>query len=105
MVQLASRMPVGLGAIAGTLYWAKNRPPLPLFAIEPRSSSDALMTVEAKLQEYISNGAALGWLIDRKTRTVHIYRPNCEPEILTHPPTVSGDPELPGFVLPMARVW
>ncbi len=56
-------------------------------------------------KEYIDNGALLGFLIDRKNRKVYIYRPNQEPEILDNPETVNGDPELPGFVLRMAKIW
>lgn len=43
--------------------------------------------------------------IDRKNRKVYIYRPEKEPEILDNPETVSADPELPGFVLRMAKIW
>lgn len=57
------------------------------------------------MQEYIDNGASLGWLIDRQQRKVYIYRPNRETEILDNPESVSGDPELPGFVLQMAKIW
>jgi Uma2 family endonuclease len=57
------------------------------------------------MQEYLANGALLGWLIDRKNCTVHIYRPDQEPEILDNPEIISGAPELPGFVLRMAKIW
>jgi Uma2 family endonuclease len=57
------------------------------------------------MSEYIANGAILGWLIDRKNRKVYIYRPNQELEILNAPETISGDPELPGFELVMAKIW
>jgi Uma2 family endonuclease len=57
------------------------------------------------MQEYIANGALLGWLIDRRNRNVYIYRPNQEPQLLENPETVSGDPELPGFVLRLAKIW
>jgi len=73
--------------------------------IELRSSSDTLTSLQDKMQEYMVNGALLGWLIDRKNRTVHVYRLNQEPEILGNPETVSGEPELPGFVLRMAKIW
>ncbi len=56
-------------------------------------------------EEYIANGTLLGWLIDRQNRQVYIYRPHREPEILNAPETISGDPELPGFVLVMAKIW
>lgn len=84
---------------------ASFAPICPDFVIELRSTSDPLGELQAKMQEYIDNGAVLGWLIDRKNQTVHIYRPNQAPEILNHPDTVSADPELPGLTLQMAKVW
>jgi len=84
---------------------ASFAPICPDFVIELRSASDTMTGLQAKLEEYIANGAMLGWLIDRKNRTVHIYRPSQAPEILDNPETVSGDPELPGFVLQMAKIW
>jgi Uma2 family endonuclease len=84
---------------------ASFAPICPDFVIELRSSSDTLTSLQAKMTEYIANGARLGWLIDRKNRSVHLYRPNREPEILEAPEIMSGDPELPGFVLQMAKIW
>ena len=84
---------------------ASFAPICPDFVIELRSSSDTLSGLQDKMQEYIDNGASLGWLIDRKNRKVYIYRPNQEPEVLDNPEIVSGDPELPGFVLQMAKIW
>lgn len=84
---------------------ASFAPICPDFVIELRSASDRLTTLQDKLQEYMASGAALGWLIDRKDRKVYIYRPNQETKILDNPATVTGDPELPGFVLQMAKIW
>ena len=61
--------------------------------------------LKAKMQEYIENGVSLGWLIDRPNRTVYVYRPNQEVQILENPEQVSGDPELPGFRLLMSKIW
>ncbi|MGE0132151.1 MAG: Uma2 family endonuclease [Blastocatellales bacterium] len=81
-------------------------PPLcPDFVIELRSNTDRLGMLKDKMQEYIDNGARLGWLIDPIERKVWVYRPDVEAERLDNPATVSGDPELPGYVLPMDRVW
>jgi Uma2 family endonuclease len=84
---------------------ASFAPLSPDFVIELRSSSDTLSSLQTKMQEYIDNGAVIGLLIDRKNRTVHLYRPNHTPDILDNPETVSADPELPGFVLRMAKIW
>lgn len=43
--------------------------------------------------------------MDRANRTVYIYRPNVLVETLADPASVSGDPELPGLSVNMARVF
>ncbi len=80
-------------------------PLCPAFVVELRSPSDPLPAVEAKMREYLDNGSRLGWLIDPQSRRVQVYRPGAEVEILDAPQTVSGAPELPGFVLQLAGVW
>ena len=81
-------------------------PPLcPDFVVELRSTSDRIQIIRDKMQEYIDNGARLGWLIDPTTRTVEIYEPGEEVETLYNPDRVAGDPVLPGFILDMKRVW
>jgi Uma2 family endonuclease len=77
----------------------------PDFVIELRSGSDTLVSLPEKMQEYLENGALLGWLIDRENRRVYIYRPQQEPEIAQHPEFILGDPELSGFSLRMAKIW
>ncbi|WP_392481711.1 Uma2 family endonuclease [Nostoc sp. C110] len=84
---------------------ASFAPICPDFVIELRSSSDRLIKLQEKMQEYIDNGASLGWLIDRQNRKVYIYRPNREVEILENPEAVSGNPELPEFILRMTKIW
>ncbi|MFB2879900.1 Uma2 family endonuclease [Floridanema aerugineum] len=74
-------------------------PLCPDFVVELRSPSDSLTELREKMQEYIENGARLGWLIDRKNKRVEIYRPNQEVEIMENPVTLSGEDVLPGFVL------
>ena len=84
---------------------ASFAPICPDFVIELRCASDSPKGLQNKMQEYIENGVSLGFLVDRKNRKVYIYRPDREPEILDNPETVSADPELPGFVLRMAKIW
>jgi Uma2 family endonuclease len=84
---------------------ASFAPICPDFVIELRSSSDRLSTLQDKMQEYIDNGALLGFLIDRKAKTVHLYRPQQVPQILENPVAVQGDPELSGFTLTMSKIW
>jgi Uma2 family endonuclease len=84
---------------------ASFAPICPDFVVELRSASDRLATLQDKMQEYIDNGASLGFLIDRQNRTVHLYRPQKSPEILANPTEVAGDPELPSFTLRMSKIW
>jgi len=80
-------------------------PPLcPDFVIELRSSTDRLSELQAKMQEYIDNGARLGWLINRKDQQVEIYRPAQEKEILRAPLKLSGEDVLPGFSLDLEGI-
>src|ERR1041385_2745165 len=44
--------------------WNKFLPLCPDFVLELRSPSDRLAALQEKLQEYILNGAQLGWLLD-----------------------------------------
>ncbi|MDF0553474.1 Uma2 family endonuclease [Kamptonema sp. UHCC 0994] len=83
----------------------KFLPLCPDFVIELRSPSDSLQTLRSKMQEYIDNGARLGWLIDPKRRVIEIYRPDRDVEILSSPSTVSGEDVLPGFVLDLTQIW
>ena len=77
----------------------------PDFVLELRSQSDRIHEVQDKIQEYMENGARLGWLIDPQNRRVHVYRPGQAVEILEGPTAVSGDPVLPGFTLDMSAIW
>lgn len=80
-------------------------PLCPDFVIELRSHTDRLSVVQAKMQEYMENGAQLGWLIDPLEKQVYVYRPQIPPERLDAPMTLSGDTVLAGFVLDLADIW
>ncbi|MFP3942088.1 MAG: Uma2 family endonuclease [Thermoanaerobaculia bacterium] len=80
-------------------------PLCPDFVVEIRSPSDALPELEAKMEEYLDNGARLGWLIDPSRRRVSVYRPGRPVEVLEEPGEIAGDPELPGFVFSLGPVW
>ncbi|MBH8573902.1 Uma2 family endonuclease [Nostocaceae cyanobacterium CENA369] len=82
----------------------KFAPICPDFVIELRSRTDSLKELQEKMQEYIENGAQLGWLIDRKNKRVEIYRPGKDVEILNNPTSLSGENVLPGFVLNLKKI-
>ena len=80
-------------------------PLCPDFVIELRSPSDPLTPLEAKMREYLENGARLGWLLDPGEKKVHVYQPEEDIQILENPRKVSGDPVLQGFVLDLRPIW
>ena len=51
------------------------------------------------MDEYIANGAQLGWRIGPQARRVYVYRPNVVVEVLENRVKVSGELVLPGLVL------
>jgi Uma2 family endonuclease len=80
-------------------------PICPDFVVELRSQTDDLSKLEAKMERWIANGVQLGWLIDPENRTVSVYRPHEQPEILTYPTSVQGHGVMAGFELVLARIW
>lgn len=80
-------------------------PLCPDFIVELLSPSDSLKVGQDKMKEYIDNGARLGWLINRKSQQVEIYRQETEVEILQYPTSLSGEDMLPGFLLNLESIW
>jgi Uma2 family endonuclease len=83
----------------------KFAPLCPDFVVELLSPSDSLKETQEKMKEYRDNGARLGWLINRKSRQVEIYRPGQDVEVLESPARLSGETVLPGFVLNLEPIW
>lgn len=63
----------------------------PDFVLELRSKTDSLKELQAKIQEYLDNGASLGWLINIQGQTVKIYRPGQQVEKRIKPDTLDGE--------------
>lgn len=80
-------------------------PPIaPDFVLELMSPTDRLKETQDKMKEYMDNGVKLGWLINRKTRLVEIYRQGTV-DVLENPTELSGEDVLPGFVLNLENIW
>jgi Uma2 family endonuclease len=89
-----------------TLEQKQKFPPIsPDFVLELMSPTDSLKDTQDKMQEYMNNQVKLGWLINRKTRRVEIYRQGQEVEVLESPTQLSGEDILPGFVLNLRSLW
>ncbi|HEX8635488.1 MAG TPA: Uma2 family endonuclease [Pyrinomonadaceae bacterium] len=81
-------------------------PPLcPDFVVELRSRTDTLKNLRQKMEEYMANGAQLGWLIDPQERRVYVYRPAAAVAQLDDPRTISGEYVLRGLELKLQEIW
>ena len=65
-------------------------PICPEFVIELRSPSDSLPELQAKMRLWVANGAEVAWLVDPSRKTVEIYRPGREAEVLEGGSAVEG---------------
>ena len=76
--------------------------------LQAKMTSDPAPTTgareRARMQEYLDNGVKLGWLIEPTAKTVEIYRPQQQVEILNNPQTLSGEDVLPGFSLDLSEI-
>ncbi|WP_421654709.1 Uma2 family endonuclease [Leptothermofonsia sp. ETS-13] len=83
----------------------KFAPLCPDFVLELKSPTDELSILQAKLQEYMNNGAQLGWLIVPETQQVFVYLLGQDVRVFYRPNTLTGDPVLPGFAMDLIPIW
>ena len=80
-------------------------PLCPDFVIEVRSPCDNLKALQDKMQEYIENGASLGWLIDTEARQVLVFQPQQKLVSLEQSEVLSANEVLMGFKLDLKKIW
>ena len=90
-----------LGSASLEQYWHL----CPDFVIELKSAMDRHRIVQAKMREWVENGAQLGWLIDPRVRSVTIYRRGSAAEERRNVESVEGEGMVAGFVLDLAPIW
>ncbi len=80
-------------------------PPLcPDFVVELISPSDALKPSQEKMNEWMTNGCRMGWLIYPKEEKVWVYEGETINEITGFDQTISGGSVLPGFNFELAQL-
>jgi Uma2 family endonuclease len=77
----------------------------PDFVIELMSPTDILGQVQQKMQEYMSCGVRLGWLINPDENQVEIYRYSQEKEVLNNPQSLFGEDIMPGLVVDLTEIF
>ncbi|REA58486.1 Uma2 family endonuclease [Dyadobacter luteus] len=78
----------------------KFAPICPDLVVEVVSVNDNLSDLKRKMEEYLSNGCKLGWLIDRYNKTAYIYHGNGSTETKVGKDTkLSGEDLLVGLMV------
>lgn len=77
---------------------------VPDFFIEYLTESSSLSLARGRMQEYLTNGARLGWLIDLENETVSVFQENKAVEtVLGFQQPLSGGDILRGLVLDLKK--
>jgi Uma2 family endonuclease len=80
-------------------------PIVPDLVVEVVSPRDLLSKVERKMQMWLDAGVKLAWLVKPETKSVTVYGAGLKPVILDESDTLSGEPVLPGFAVPLTDVF
>lgn len=78
---------------------------VPTLAVEILSPSDTVEHLQTKIDTYRDAGVPLVWVLDPHFRTVTVYRPTGEPVMLNASHEIDGGTDLPGFRVPVARLF
>jgi Uma2 family endonuclease len=74
-------------------------------AVEVLSESNTEKEMELKLDDYFASGVELVWIVDPKTETVAVYISRQNPSVLDITNVLDGGHVLPGFKLPIKKLF
>lgn len=89
-------------------YRSLPPPILPLapdLAIEILSEGNTSREMAHKIREFFAAGCRLVWLVDPRDRMVTVYKAPEEHTVLTEKQTLTGGEVLPGFRLPLRKLF
>ena len=78
---------------------------VPDLAVEVLSKSNTPKELKRKLEEYFAAGVRLVWIIDSRKKTVRVHTAIDRSTLLREGETLDGGDVLPGFQLPLARIF
>lgn len=78
---------------------------VPTLAVEILSPSDTIELIQEKIGIFQETRVPVAWFINPYLRTVSIHRPDRPPVTLNVEDELDGGAELPGFRLPVARLF
>jgi len=77
----------------------------PDLAVEVLSQSNTPQEMDRKLRDYFAAGASLVWYVDPQSRTVRVHTAPDQSKLLGEEATLRGGDLLPGFELPLCRLF
>lgn len=92
------------GKLGGKYF--PGAPDLAVEVVSPNDRADEVQDkVQDKVQDWLSHGTQLVWVVEPKTRTATVYRPDGTANVLQADGTLDGEDVLPGFRFPLSRLW
>lgn len=85
--------------------WTKFFRGVPDLAVEVLSPDDARREVAEKVNMWLAHGTVSVWVVDPGAMTVTIHCTGEEPIYLTAVQAIGDEKTLPGFVLPLAKIF
>ncbi|HLF29031.1 MAG TPA: Uma2 family endonuclease [Anaerolineae bacterium] len=73
---------------------------VPDLAVEVVSPNDRWSEIEEKVDDYLAAGVRMIWVVNPKTRSVHVYRPSSDARRILESDTLQGEEVLSGFAVP-----
>jgi Uma2 family endonuclease len=80
-------------------------PGVPDLAVEVISPNDIYTEVQEKVEEWLTAGCRMVWVINPRRLTLTVYRSLTDIVILTRHDTINGHDVLPGFLCPVADIF
>jgi len=77
----------------------------PDLAVEVVSPTDRAADIEEKIRDYLQAGTRLLLVIYPRTKTIAVYRPGKDVQILTLEDALEGYDVLPGFSIPVREIF
>jgi Uma2 family endonuclease len=78
---------------------------VPDLVVEVMSPSDTAPQVQAKVEDWLSAGVRLVWVVYPNTRSVVVYNAQREARVLATNETLTGEPVLPGFTCKVSELF
>lgn len=80
-------------------------PTAPDLAVEVISPSNTSEEISTKVEDYLSSGSRLVWIVYPKRKVVVVYRANNMVSFLHEPEELDGEDVIPNFRLPLDKIF